>query len=195
MPHLKAYPQALAGLSPLGLSTRQPRLGRDQPHRLDGIRVCLCRHHLLVLLLRSLGLRAPAGISLVGVTLSHRPRRGARPRAALQLWDRCHPLLPTGWMRSGLLPRLKPSRKSPYGKDPHPLIHNQSGGRMIARSLSPQAARTLLLIETTLSEATRLCEKGAPKAGRGHRVSRLTDPLLTWITLLFHPLLPDSQGR
>lgn len=79
---------------------------------------------------------------MVAMLSLHR-RRGGRPRAVLQLWDRCHPRLPTGWMRSGPLLSLNPGPKNLYDNDLHPLTHNRLGGLMTARSLSPQTARTL----------------------------------------------------
>lgn len=150
MPRLQACLQALAEQHPLGPSTHQLRLGRDQLHKPGGIRVFLCHHHPLALRLRSRDLRAPAGISLVGVMLSHRRPRGGRPRVVSQRWDPCHPHLPTGWMRSGLLLNLNlnhspsPRPKNPHGKDHRLLTHIRCGELMTAQSLSPQTAPTLL---------------------------------------------------
>lgn len=79
---------------------------------------------------------------MVAMLSLHR-RRGGRPRAVSQLWDRCHPRLPTGWMRSGPLLGLNPGPKNLYDNDLHPLTHTRFGGLMTARSLSPQAARML----------------------------------------------------
>lgn len=75
--------------------------------------------------------------------LSLHRRQGGRPRAVLQLWDRCHPHLPTGWMRSGPLLSLNRGPKNLYDSDLRLLTHIRLGGLMTARSLSPQAARTL----------------------------------------------------
>lgn len=147
MPRLQAYLQALEERPPLEPSTHQLRLGRGQLHRLGGTRVFLCHHHLLALLLRRLGLKAPAGTSLVVAMLSHHRQRGGRLRVVSQRWDRCHPHLPTGWMRSGLLPNLNlnlnpnPSPKSPCGSDLRPLTLVRCGGLMTVQSLSPQAAQ------------------------------------------------------
>lgn len=80
--------------------------------------------------------------------LSHHRRPGGRPRVVSQRWDQCHPHLPTGWMRSGLLLNLNlnlnPSPRNPYGSDPHLLTLVRCGGLMTVQSLSPQAAQMLL---------------------------------------------------
>lgn len=145
MPRLQGYLQALEERPPLEPSTHQLRLVRGQLHRLGGTRVFLCHHHLLALLLRRLDLKAPAGTSLVVAMLLHHRRRGGRLRVVSQRWDRCHPHLPTGWMRSGLLPNLNlnpnPSLKSPCGSDLRPLTLVRCGGLMTVQSLSPQAAQ------------------------------------------------------
>lgn len=79
---------------------------------------------------------------MVAMLSLHR-RRGGHPRAVLQLWDRCHPRLPTGWMRSGPLLSLSPGPKNLHDNDLRPLTHTRSVGLMTARSLSPQAVRML----------------------------------------------------
>lgn len=77
--------------------------------------------------------------------LSHHRQRGGRLRVVSQRWDRCHPHLRTGWMRSGLLPNLNlnpnPSPKSPCDSDLRPLTLVRCGGLMTVPSLSPQAAQ------------------------------------------------------
>lgn len=144
MPRLKAYLQALGGQHPLAPSIRQLQLGQDQLHKLGGTRLFLCRRHLLVLRLHRLGLRAPAGTSPVVAMLSHHRQRGGRLQVVSQRWDRYHPHLPTGWMRSGLLLSLNLSPKNQYDNDPPPLTHSRFGGLKTALSLSLQTAQTLL---------------------------------------------------
>lgn len=149
MPRLQAYLQALEERPLLEPSTHQLRLGRDQLHRLGGTRVFLCHHHLLALLRRRLDLKAPAGTSLAVAKLSHHRRPGGRPRVVSQRWDRCHPHLPTGWMRSGLLLslnlnlnlNLNLSPKNPRGSDRRLLTLVRCGGLMTAQSLNPRAAQ------------------------------------------------------
>lgn len=62
----------------------------------------------------------------------------------LQRWDRCHPHLPTGWMRSELFLILNHNPKNRYGNHPHPLTHIPSGGLMIAQRQSLQTVQTRL---------------------------------------------------
>lgn len=148
MLHLQAYLRALGGQSLLGLSIHQLRQDRDQLLRPGGIRVSPCHPRLLALRLRSLGLKARAGTSPVGVGVgvnpSHHRQRGGHPQVVSQRWGRCHPHLPTGWMRNGLLQSLKPGLKSPSGNGPRLVARIRPGGLMTAQSLSLQTARTLL---------------------------------------------------